>query len=355
MIGILGGNGAVGQQVVRLLHKWNVGEMRVGIRSKNIKTSELKKTSVYYKIVDISDAQSLSSFVDGCEILINCAGPSIHTSVPALKAALRGKIHYIDAGGEQCISMLADRISDQYNLIFSAGALPGVSGVLPRWLAQRFFRPASLKFYCGILDRFTLSGAEDFLEGICYRGGNASSFSKFLEKSEMVLPFFPRPVTVAAYQDGETSGVQNALGLENAEFYIARDGKYVNRALLQMSSSSRMESVRSLCEAADLDLAGLTPYILYLLQMDGISHDNKINSYTMLLKGAGVSAMTGHMVAAITMSVLRKDIENKIGLAAEICNPDSIINGLNDPHTGNYLQVLDCTIDDLMQISGGVL
>ncbi|EEJ5313237.1 hypothetical protein GQ117_001257 [Salmonella enterica] len=355
MIGILGGNGAVGQQVVRLLHKWNIGEMRIGVRSKDVHTRELKEPSVYYKFVDIEDAQSLSSFVDGCEMLINCAGPSKYTSVPALKAALHGKIHYIDAGGEQCISMLADCTSKQYSLIFSAGALPGISGLLPRWLAQRFIRPVSLKFYCGILDRFTLSGAEDFLDGIYCREGNASSLSKFRGKPEIVLPFFPRPVTLAAYHDGETSGVQNSLGLENAEFYIARDGKYVNRALLQMSSSSRIESVRTLCEAANLDLSGLTPYILYLLQMDGIRHDNQLKSYTLMLKGAGVSAMTGSMVASVTMSLLRRDIENRIGLAAEVCNPDPIIDGLNDPHTGNYLQVLDCTIDDLLQTAGGVL
>jgi short subunit dehydrogenase-like uncharacterized protein len=49
----------------------------------------------------IDDPPALRRCFDGCDVLINCAGPFTHFGEPVLRAAIDAGVHYVDSTGEQ--------------------------------------------------------------------------------------------------------------------------------------------------------------------------------------------------------------------------------------------------------------
>ncbi len=49
----------------------------------------------------LDDAAGLRAAMDGCDAVLNCAGPFIHTGAPVLRAAIDAGCHYLDTTGEQ--------------------------------------------------------------------------------------------------------------------------------------------------------------------------------------------------------------------------------------------------------------
>ena len=52
-------------------------------------------------VASIDDPDSLDRALDGAVAVINCAGPFLDTATPVIDAALRARIHYLDAAAEQ--------------------------------------------------------------------------------------------------------------------------------------------------------------------------------------------------------------------------------------------------------------
>ncbi len=51
--------------------------------------------------VDVKDAATLHEAMDGCKVVINCAGPFTVLGEPVVNAAIRAGAHYLDTTGEQ--------------------------------------------------------------------------------------------------------------------------------------------------------------------------------------------------------------------------------------------------------------
>lgn len=79
MIGVLGSSGHVGSLLADML-KAKGYELRLGSRSAGF-------------IVNMTDPSSLSRFLDGCDAVVNCAGPAYLLSEPAARTAKIGRAH----------------------------------------------------------------------------------------------------------------------------------------------------------------------------------------------------------------------------------------------------------------------
>ena len=116
MIGVLGSSGHVGSLLADML-KAKGYELRLGSRSAGF-------------IVNMTDPSSLSRFLDGCDAVVNCAGPAYLLSEPAARTAISSGVAYFDvAGCENLCKTLADE-SAETPVVFSAGMVPGLSGLL---------------------------------------------------------------------------------------------------------------------------------------------------------------------------------------------------------------------------------
>lgn len=60
-----------------------------------------------YVVVDVTDPASIERALDGCGVVINCAGPFLELGEPVLAAAVRAGAHYLDTTGEQQFIKLA--------------------------------------------------------------------------------------------------------------------------------------------------------------------------------------------------------------------------------------------------------
>lgn len=351
MIGVLGATGAIGQQVCHRLLAWHGGPLRVGSRHISDDVS-FGFTNVHHQQVNIEDDNSLSHFMMGCDLVLNCAGPSHRLTPLVLQAAQHACIPYIDAGGAACARLPLQ----QNNLALvrlDAGAVPGLSGLLPRWLAQSFNSVQRLRVWHGIVDHFTLSGAEDFLIGV------PSGGVKHASQPPTTLPFFPRPVIVEPYHNAETVAVGQALGLASHQqswFNVSEDANLV-RAREQLHQLAPSLAVQTLCQAAQLDCLRYRPYVRYLIELEG-TKNSKTVTQTFLVSANSIAEASGSLMAALALDILDSPTSNsalqQMHAAQHRLSP-TLFDALFSPSSGITCQEMDGPLEGFMDTQGGAL
>ena len=136
-VGVLGGAGAVGRTAVERLRGFGL-PVRVGGRDVGRADEVARATGSAAVAVDLFDDASLAAFCAGCSVVLNCAGPSYRVLDRVARAALDAGAGYVDAAGDLvAVEALTRRRPDglaHRAAVFSAGLMPGLSGLLPRLL-----------------------------------------------------------------------------------------------------------------------------------------------------------------------------------------------------------------------------
>jgi hypothetical protein len=370
VIGVLGGYGAVGVHASRLLHRWGVGPLRVGGRhvetAKRFVASELSESTgrfapAHARAVDVDDDVSLTRFVEGCTAVVNCAGPSHRMAERVAVASLRSGAHYIDAGGDE---LIVEHVATGARCaVFFAGTLPGLSGLLPRWLASRDFDEVhDLTVYAGVFDRFTQAGAEDYLHGVgsraneplaAWRDGRRRS-AALPRRRGVRLPYFSGEVSTFPYLDAECELVAWDLSLRHGRWHSVVDGAHLSTALDRIGGRERPAQVTELCRASALDVAGRTPYVTLLVQLDGMAAGHA-RTRTAVLRAGSIAALTGNMTALAALAVLRGEVRPGAHRAATALDPTRAVERLRELLGLGELRVMDTTIDELAVAEEGVV
>src|SRR5258708_22572473 len=53
------------------------------------------------RVAAVDDATALRAMLEGCAVVINCAGPFTGMGEPVVRAAVEAGVHYVDSCGEQ--------------------------------------------------------------------------------------------------------------------------------------------------------------------------------------------------------------------------------------------------------------
>lgn len=324
MIGVIGGYGAVGEHAVRMLS--DAGPLKIG--SRNADPS-----------IDVRDPQSLARFVAGCSMVVNCAGPSHELSLRVAEAAFQAGADYVDAG-----DIVLDNVDTRgRRAVFSAGALPGLSGLLPRWMASKVGDAQRLTAYFGVFDRFTPTGAQDYLQGVLSPrnrplGAWRTGPSSVVRQPRVALPLFADEVAAFPYLDEECVLLARDLGLVEGTWYSVVAGRHLETALDRARGLPLAEASSELCRASALDVAGRTPYVTFLVELDG---------HTCVVRAEGISELTGTVTGLAALAVLRGEVPAGAHRAAKVLDPALIL------HFGPT--VLDGTIGELADAEEGVL
>lgn len=169
MIGILGYHGFVGKTVLNYLS--NQYLIRCGGRQ--IQEEKITKGIEYVK-VDVDDTNSLKNFCQGCDVIINCIGPSYFFAEKILGVVEKVGAAYIDAFGVNLFSM---RKAYTIPVVVGAGSFPGLSGMLPAWIKQnKNLEPEKIKIFAGGKERITQTACIDFLSSIINRFGKSGIY-----------------------------------------------------------------------------------------------------------------------------------------------------------------------------------
>lgn len=346
MIGILGGFGATGREVTRLLCKAGERSLRAG--SRNPQPTPWAQSC----FVDVSDPHSLMNFARGCRLIVNCAAPSVRLSQKVANRLHSAGIPLVDAGGIDCPAQLSHPAGKPASsALFAAGALPGLSGILPAWLAGKIDQAASLQCWFGVFDRFTPGGAEDYLDGVLR--ASATMATPQPRRSNVTLPFFPRPVQLQPYEDEESRLVQARTGVKQSRCCLALDGEHLVRALETARALSRTDAINSVVQASALDVAGRRPWVTFLIQADGVSDGNR-TSQTLLLKAESIAQLTAACAATSARWLLQQPAP-VVGLAAECIDSSTFMSLFTREQTGIDIELFDGGIEQLSEMRGGAL
>lgn len=120
---VFGAGGLVGRRIAAELVGAGLRVVLAGRRAASLQATGLDAS---IRVADASDARALAAAVAGARLVINAAGPLIHTAEPVLAAALAARAHYMDVGGEQAV--LRTLVEHHESAARRAGllAVPGV-------------------------------------------------------------------------------------------------------------------------------------------------------------------------------------------------------------------------------------
>lgn len=366
LIGVLGASGDVGLASARALLSLGVNTLRLGGRDAvkgaqclALLHEQWPEARLQWTPVDFTQAHTLAAFARGCDVLLNCAGPSWQLRDLAAQAALTTDAHYVDAAGDMNLD------PGQWRgrcAVLGAGLQPGLTGLMPRWLAaQAFTRVQRLTSYFGLRDRFTAVAADDFLQGAAdgsseplaawHQGRRSRALRR---RRDVPLPCFPGQVHVLPYLNHEGECLARGLMLEVGQWFNVITDGYVLKVLDQAHGLSRADAVQRLCDASLLDLSGQPPFVTLLLQLDGV-YEGEVRTRSLVLSGTGNAALTGAMAAATVVSVMEGEIRPGCHVAAQVLPPAATVERLLHTAAIRALNLLHGPLYELQRAEEGCL
>jgi hypothetical protein len=352
VIGVLGASGAVGRAAVRELRDLGRTTLRLGGR----RTDALRAVcdqdlagSADIERTDVGNARSLAGFAEGCDVILNCVGPTYRLRATVAAAALAAGAHCVDVAGDdpaaEDLLMAGDPALDRRTVVLSAGALPGLSSILPRWLArQDLDNVSALTAHCGGLELCSPTVATDLMLSLTAGGADGAAYgeplaavrggrrvSRVLRTAEDAqVPCFPDRVAVQPYLGGETERLAVRLGLDRVDWFNVHPGPQV-RTLLNLLPGSLAggadleELADRLILAAELDLAGRTPYYVLDFRLTGTAGGEPAER-RLTVRTASSYRLTATVGALAVDAVLRGTVPPGVHFACDVLDPDTVVS-----------------------------
>lgn len=370
MIGVLGASGSVGQGAVEHLHRLGVGPLRLGARRLGPVrrlSAGLPGADIETVPVDVRDAAALASFCAGTTLVVNCAGPTYELKETVAAAALAAGAHCVDVAGDDPVheALTAGTSIGDRTVLLSAGTLPGLSSLLPRWLAATEFDSVdSLTAWVGGVEHCSPVVAVDMMLSLRSGGAGGAAYgeanaawrgggvrSRALRPAEdATVPQFTGSVAVQPFLSAETRRLARALRLRDVDWLNVYPGPQVRTLLSALPAAAshgadEADLARRMIRAAELDLTGREPYYQMVFAMSG-SRDGVRTERTALLRVASSYRLTGLVGALAAVAVLDGDVPPGVHFAADVLSPSATVTALRAAGEPLVLRLVDGDADD---------
>jgi len=342
VIGVLGASGAVGRAAVRELRDLGHTGQRLGGR----RPDALAAVSDEYlagdgdvAATDVSSASDLAAFADGCSVILNCVGPTYRLRATVASAALAAGADCVDVAGddpaaEDLLRSGAAALSER-TVVLSAGTLPGLSSILPRWLARQGLDDVSaLTAHCGGVEHCSPTVATDLMLSLSAGGADGAAYGEPLAAVRAhegaQVPGFPGRSAVQPFLSGETERLAADLGLDRVDWFNVHPGPRVH-ALLNLLPAGLAAGVdqQTLADrmilAAELDLAGHSPYYVLDFQLIGSSDGDRAER-SLTVRTASSYRLTAAVGALAVDAVLRAAVTPGVHFARDVLDPDTVVD-----------------------------
>ncbi|MGI8312327.1 saccharopine dehydrogenase NADP-binding domain-containing protein [Saccharopolyspora hattusasensis] len=348
LIAVLGGYGEVGTTAVRRLCAHGYDRIRVGGRNPSRgRTLSGDLPGIDLSYVDIGEPESLKEFCSGAHLVVNCAGPSYHILDTVARAALEAGAHYVDVAGDiPALRALGPTFGDHV-AVFSAGLMPGLTGLLPRLIASPGDR---LDIHVGGAVHMTPASAADILlaqgpdfgESLA-RWRNGAVASRSLTPQRFVQPpGFPETVDAMPFLPTESARLAAELRLAELRFYTAYASQAIPTTLAMAWADDpefRNDYIELLTQAAKSDLRERDPY--YVLTACIPTTTGASSSLT--LRTSDPYRLSGVVAALTADAVLREKIAPGVHFADGVLNPADIAEALHRDPLVQSLSIQDPT------------
>jgi short subunit dehydrogenase-like uncharacterized protein len=225
---IYGANGYTGELVAERAVACGLRPVLAG-RNGAAVAALARRLNLEHRVADLADTAALDAALAGCRVVINCAGPFIHTAPPMVAACLRNHVHYLDITGEITVFEL---IHAHNAAARDAGVmlLPGAgfdvvpSDCLAAHLAHRLPGATHLTLAFRALSRVSQGTALTALEHL-HTGGAVRRDGVIVSvpagHATRDVDFGRGPTPVVAIPWGDVSTAYYSTGIPNIEVYIA--------------------------------------------------------------------------------------------------------------------------------------
>lgn len=311
-VGVLGATGAVGRGVAAALASDVPVRLRLGTR----RPAAVGVPDAEVVAVDLADPARVAAFCAGCAVVVNAVGPVGGPPADLARAALDAGAAYIDAGGGETLrAELARRPGIS---VVGAGVLPGLSGLLPRWLAAGLAPPLALTGYLSTVDRLTAGSAVELLLDLADDDSGAPTGPPLTG----TLPFFPGDSVALPYRSAEIDRVAALVPFAEARWYHVHDvdGR-VPATLAGLREELRRgaraaELAGRLARAVELEAAGRPAFQQLVVEVAG-----REGGRVAVLRAAGTYRLTATVTTLAVGAVLAGAVPEGAHFAAEVLDP----------------------------------
>ncbi len=343
MIGIIGGYGSIGTEVVKRLTSWGYSAVKAGGRSPEKVEKEFKKLFPEVKLqkVDFENSRNLSRFIDGCSLLINCSGPSYKTAYRIASSAMEMGVDYVDVGMDAGMEQLKGRNPEKV-LVYCSGTSQGLSGILQRVVLDHFERAETLEYSFGGISPYSETGATDFIQGIV-RSENRSMVKWENGITGCGIPvmdtegLFADSTQFYPFFDEESDYIVNNYSIKKGIWNFAIEGVHFNSVLRRARftfQTDPQKTVRDICESSLKDAEEFHRQIKFYLKATGLKNGTT-EEHVLSLKTEEQHVLSGAVTAATAVAVLKGEVAPGVYNLVEIDDPQSVyrrIGNVDDIH-----------------------
>ncbi|MEO0034377.1 MAG: hypothetical protein RLZZ501_400 [Pseudomonadota bacterium] len=346
-IGLLGSGGAVGRAALALLARESALTLRDGHRQARPVQGDRSETVA----IDAEDPAALARFCAGCAVVLNCAGPSWRIGDRVARAAAAAGADYVDAfGGNRLARLLAPWAATAgRRFVLCAGSYPGLSELLPCWLAtQGFDRVERLAGFAGGREACSPAAGADLLlstrDGFGRAGaawdGVAARPGALTPREGAEIPGFPGRVHAQPFLSRDLERTAARLGLTWAEWYNVTPSAHIPAAIAQAGAglapaddastdaAARLDAaVAELRRIAALETSGRPSYYTVTLTMSG-RHAGRAVRRRLMLRADDSYRLSGAVAAQAARHLLRIRSAAGVRTAAEELDPGDVVAGL---------------------------
>lgn len=332
MICVLGASGAVGAAAAAALTGAGAGPLRlVGRDEERLAAVAGAVGAAEIRPADVLDPKALAAALNGCDLLVNCAGPARTLSRPVAAAAADAGLNLVDAGQTDTPAPVAPGCT----AVSGAGALPGLSGLLPRLAARGLGSVSNLSVYVAVRDRFTRAGAVDYLDGVLgaetVPGAEWVSGAVVTAERARAVVSLPGLTDAAAlaYVDSEARRVASALAVGRGSWYSVHADSTVADTVAAARGMPFSEAVEAVRRASVLDAAGRDPYVRYWVEASGRlgahTDDPTPAVRTVTVRAGAIGTLTGTVAAAAACEVHAGRVARGAHHASDALDADAVI------------------------------
>jgi len=358
-IGVLGATGAVGRAVAVALAADSTVDLRLGAR----RSGDAAGVSE----VEFSP-EGLARFCSGCRVIVNGVGPPPALRRAVAAAARAAGADYVDPGGDgESLRDLAAAFR-RGTAVIGAGVLPGLSGLIPRWLAQSDLGPPlRLTAYVATTDRMTMASAAEFL--LSLDGGHGEAGAAWRAGTRIPrdlppmgptwIPFFPRPVRGHAYLSTEIELLARSLPLAEVRWYHVFDADgsilpVVSRLQRDLLHGGALDDLADeLRRAVELEMFGRVTTQQLVFELGGQVAGRPAHRVA-VLRASSTYELTAAVTTAAVHAIIQGALPAGVHYASEVLVP-AIVDGLSTAAGVVGLHVLDRPLADFVELAQGAV
>lgn len=361
LVGLVGAGGTVGSAALAQLRRQADVHVRAGQRR-----AQRWPDDVEGWVLDVFDPQALAAFCSGCQVVLNCAGPSWQVGDRVAQAAHATGAAYVDAFGNT--ALLTALQGARQPSIIGAGVFPGLTALLPRWMANRGFdRVSGLHIHAGGREHCSQAGGADVL--LSALGGFGTPNAQWVEGRVQPSPIeqqaqrlagFPEAVFCSAYLTDELQRLARTLGVARASFHNVFDQAEIPALIaascqrLSQDPSALPAAVAQLVHAAELQLLGRRPYYRLSVELSGWRGGQAVRQRA-VLSSQDSYGLSASVAVCAALQLLRDPSWRGAHWAGDCLMPDDVITAVQADSACQALSIVNLAAQTTTAEEEGVL